>query len=149
MHAEKKARAIIVCNSHLLTLKPQEKDIFFTPGGRVEKSETLIEALLREISEELPAVIFELGPRLGTIEHTWQEPSGKKMTAIHHFFRIYAPGLSASVVPPSVEKGLAFVWIHVDELSAYPLQPPSLKVLVPKLLAGSKVSWMVSDNDKQ
>lgn len=138
---EKTARAIIVNDGHLLTLKPESKDIFFTPGGRVEAGETLQEALLREMSEELPHVAFELGPYLGTIEHGWREPSGEEAGGLHHFFRVYAPRLHAPGALPAVESGLTFVWVHVDELSVYPLQPPSLVVLLPRLLAGSKTIW--------
>jgi 8-oxo-dGTP diphosphatase len=147
MRTEKTARAIIISNAHLLTLKPEGKDIFFTPGGRIESGETPEEALMREMSEELPNVVFEHGFHLGVIEHCWRETSGEEIVGIHHFFRIYTPSLSAPVIPRSVESGLAFVWIHVDELPVYPLQPPSLTVLVPRLLAGSKIFWATRDVD--
>ncbi|HEX5056566.1 MAG TPA: NUDIX domain-containing protein [Gammaproteobacteria bacterium] len=145
MQKEKTVRAIIINNSHLLTLRPETKDIFFTPGGRVGPDETLQEALLRELSEELPGVACEIGGYLGTVEHRWLEPAREQVTGLHHFYRVYTPALVAPVAPPAAESGLSFVWLHVDELSAYPVQPPSLVMLVPRLLAGGKTLWSACD----
>jgi len=145
MRKEKTARAIIVSGDSLLTLKPERKDIFFTPGGRVEGDESLEEALVREMSEELPDVSFELGPQLGTIEHRWREPSGEETLGIHHFFRVFCPELSASVVPQSVENRLWFAWLSIAKLATYPIQPPSLAFLVPQLLSGNQAFWKSCD----
>jgi hypothetical protein len=90
-------------------------------------------------------VACETGAYLGTVEHRWLEPAGQEIIGLHHFYRIYAPALAAPVAPRAAEPGLSFVWLHVDELPAYPIQPPSLAVLVPRLLAGSKTLWSACD----
>lgn len=145
MRKELTARAIILSGDFLLTLKPERKKIFFTPGGRVEQGESLETALAREMSEELPNVGYELGPLIGTIEHRWREPSGEEVLGVHHFFRVCCPNLKDTITPQSVEKGLLFAWQSVEKLTRYPIQPPSLAYLVPRLLSGIKETWSGQD----
>jgi 8-oxo-dGTP diphosphatase len=46
--------AIIIRNSALLMAKHSESGLFVLPGGKVEEGESTREALVRELSEELP-----------------------------------------------------------------------------------------------
>jgi ADP-ribose pyrophosphatase YjhB (NUDIX family) len=145
MHQEHTARAVILSDGFMLVLKPSHKAIFFTPGGRVEPSETVRAALMREMGEELPGVAFQIVVELGLIEHRWREPTGEEMAGHHHFFHVAAPALSRKSVPVSVESGLTFAWLPIAGLGSVPIQPPSLARLVPQLASGQSNVWSVLD----
>jgi 8-oxo-dGTP diphosphatase len=51
-------------NGRILCARPRGKDIFYIPGGKREGSESDLQTLLREISEELA-----VGLLLGTVRH--------------------------------------------------------------------------------
>jgi len=147
MHQENTARAVILSDGFMLALRPSDKAIFFTPGGRIEPSESTREALVREMGEELPGVAFEVLAELGIIEHHWREPSGAGMIGRHHFFHVVAPALTRQCAPVSVEPGLTFAWLPIDGLASLPIQPPSLVRLVPQLASGQAHVWSVTDLD--
>lgn len=145
MREEHTARAVIVSDGFMLALRPSHKVIFFTPGGRVESSETARIALAREMAEELPGVAFEIIAELGPIEHRWREPTGEEVAGHHHFYHLAAPALSPKSVPVSVEPGLTFAWLPISDLGSVPIQPPSLARLVPQLVSGQASAWSVLD----
>ena len=147
MHQETTARAVILSDGFMLALKPLYKAIFFTPGGRIEPSETTRAALAREMAEELPGVKFEVLTELGLIEHHWREPSGEDMIGRHHFFHVVAPALTPERAPASVESGLTFAWLPIAGLGSLPIQPPSLARLVPQLASGQTYVWSAADFD--
>jgi 8-oxo-dGTP pyrophosphatase MutT (NUDIX family) len=147
MHQENTARAVILSNGFMLALKPSDKAIFFTPGGRVEPPESTRAALAREMAEELPGVAFEVLAELGLIEHRWREPSGHDMIGRHHFFHVGAPVLTSERVPVSVEHGFTFEWLPIAGLGSLPIKPPSLARLVPQLASGQAYVWSATDLD--
>ena len=52
-----KAAGIIIYDRKLLSVRADDKDIFITPGGKLEGPETALEALKRELFEELTITI--------------------------------------------------------------------------------------------
>lgn len=48
-----KAAGVIVRDKKLLVVRSKGKDVFFAPGGKLEKEETYEQALVRELKEEL------------------------------------------------------------------------------------------------
>lgn len=48
-----KAAGVIVRDKKLLVVRSKGKDVFFAPGGKLEKNETYEQALVRELKEEL------------------------------------------------------------------------------------------------
>jgi len=147
MHQETTARAVILSDGFMLALKPSRKAIFFTPGGRIEPSETTRAALAREMTEELPGVSFEVLAELGLIEHHWRAPSGQDMIGRHHFYHVLAPGLTSERAPASVEAGLTFAWLPIGGLGSLPIQPPSLARFVPQFASGHTHIWSAIDFD--
>lgn len=52
-----KAGGVIIKDRHLLVTRSTGKDIFIAPGGKLEADETAIQALVREMREELSVSI--------------------------------------------------------------------------------------------
>lgn len=48
-----KAGGVIIKDRHFLVTRAQGKDIFVAPGGKLEPGETAVQALLRELMEEV------------------------------------------------------------------------------------------------
>ncbi|MBD2815855.1 NUDIX domain-containing protein [Xenorhabdus sp. Flor] len=49
----RKCAAIIINNKKLLVVKKHKTSMYISPGGKIEKNETQIECLIREIQEEI------------------------------------------------------------------------------------------------
>lgn len=54
-----KAAGIIIQDRSLLVLRSHGKEIFFAPGGKLEREETPSQALTRELSEEISIEVDE------------------------------------------------------------------------------------------
>ena len=54
-----KAAGILIQDKKLLVTRTRGKQFFIAPGGRVERGETVTEALVRELSEELGIQVSE------------------------------------------------------------------------------------------
>lgn len=52
-----KAAGIIIKDQKLLVLRGKGKDIFMAPGGKLEADETPIDAVIRELNEELTITV--------------------------------------------------------------------------------------------
>ena len=55
-------RAIIIKNRSVLLVTGHDADFYWTPGGGVEDGETIVDALHREIKEELGTNISSYKP---------------------------------------------------------------------------------------
>ncbi len=65
----KKSALAVIENNRLLVVKPHKSGFLLMPGGKPEQGETPVEALKREIMEELGCSIEESSiVRLGTFE---------------------------------------------------------------------------------
>ena len=56
-----KAAGILIKDGKLLVSKSKNKEFFIAPGGKVEKGETMEEALVRELEEEFGIQVDESG----------------------------------------------------------------------------------------
>jgi len=79
------------------------------PGGKVEPGETDVQALVRELREEL-LVTIDVGPRLGAIEHDYADIS----------VRLVAYGCTLREGAPVAVEHAALRWLRADELDAVP-----------------------------
>ncbi|WP_069813658.1 NUDIX domain-containing protein [Streptomyces sp. TP-A0874] len=82
------ARAVLLYGAELILIKrtkPGRPPYWITPGGGVEPTDaTVVDALHREVGEELGAEVTDLVPVfVDTVEHTEGEASGVK---VQHFF---------------------------------------------------------------
>ena len=69
-------KAVIMQDDKLLLLKSAEKENFWdVPGGRIDDNESIHEALIRELNEELPS---HKNPKVGELIHAFRIPGSIK-----------------------------------------------------------------------
>ena len=54
-----KAGGVIIKDRHFLVTRAQGKDVFVAPGGKLELGETAVQALIRELMEEVQMSVEE------------------------------------------------------------------------------------------
>ena len=70
---------VIIENNYLITIKDNKDDFYKLPGGSIEKGESLEEACIREVYEEIGGKIEIIKPL--TPKVLWENPKTKeKMT---------------------------------------------------------------------
>jgi A/G-specific adenine glycosylase len=85
------------------------------PGGKIEKRETPLEALRREVSEELGVSVLEARP-MAVVRHAYTQ------------FRVKLFVFRARVRPgPKVDKD--HKWVHPEELKEYPVPSATAKII--------------------
>lgn len=112
--------AIIIKDDCILTLRYnyQSTDVFALPGGNPDSGENLIEALSRELLEEL-GITVKVGDLIVCGDVIWNEI--QKET--HHtiFLTEIVNGLPE--LNPKETTALAIQWLPIRELSNYLLYP--------------------------
>jgi hypothetical protein len=78
-------RAVILRTEEILVEWLESTSIAFLPGGTVEQGENLLEALNRELHEEIEGADFTIGRCLGTIGHSWGQ-SNRSNNCLNHFY---------------------------------------------------------------
>jgi 8-oxo-dGTP diphosphatase len=110
----------IVENNHLLLMRYRygDTDVYNLPGGNVDKGETLIETVVRELKEEL-GIEVEVGKMI--LSGDVIMPEGKE-DVLHCVFegKIIA---GKPLLNPKETSALELVWmplVDLDELEMYP-----------------------------
>ena len=119
-------RAIILRADKILVEWLESKGIAFLPGGTVEHGEELLEALDRELHEEIEGADFTVGRYRGMISHSWGESNGST-SCLNHFYEVQ---LSPQSEPTARESGRHLKWIALTDPVVQHLQPPSLRTLL-------------------
>ncbi len=131
-----RAAAIILHHRRVLLTRADGMDYWCLPGGRVEFGETSVEALTREVLEELDEPVQI--ERLIWIAESFVRDEGNAVHAIgFHFLASFAPSSplyqqSGPFRSPHAHEGLTFQWHDLADLHALLLYPP---FLVPGLQA--------------
>lgn len=145
IYSKNSAKAIIVDNGKILLLKKRYDDdqISYTlPGGTQEPGETLEQAVIREVFEEVAAKV-SVSKLVNVYEHSREsrkEPGIIKhkieFAFLCHLEQDYQPQMGTHPDPHQV----AVAWIANDCLSELTLSPQRLsKILSGDLLSGPNI----------
>lgn len=125
-------RALIIKNKKILVCRSHGKEYFFLPGGHIEYSETMQEALARELREELD-VRIAASQFLGGVENLFEQEGVKK----HEFSFLFHVDIDVEEVI-SKEEHLEFYWFSEEDFLYQNIAPPALKDAIVKWIADRK-----------
>lgn len=111
-YVERPTVLAIIADKHSRFVFVQHHGKYFLPGGGVEAGESLEEALLREVREELGWEV-EIGGELVRAGEYFRTPSGTRY--VHNqnvFYEVRVVGSADSDIPPEHEP----VWLTIDEV---------------------------------
>jgi len=119
-------------NGRILCARPRGKDIFYIPGGKREGAESDLQALLREITEELTVTLLPDTVRhLGTYEA--DQPGGHPGAAVVRM-SCYTGDYCGTLAPSSEIEELAW-FTYADR----PRVPPADQLLFDDLQAAGEL----------
>ena len=125
------ARGLCISREHVLLARQLGAKNTFLPGGHIENGERAVDALIREIREEL-GVEAEVKEYLGAIEHTYPENSHDNYE-INLIFKFEAPSLIPPNKPNSNEPHLEFLCPQFPVAHSHDAQPPLDAQEIPEL----------------
>jgi len=143
-HVEPIVRAVIESKSRgqFLVAHAIGEDNLFLPGGHVHVGEGMVDALKRELIEELgfPA---KIGTYLGALEHFWGNDH-QLHHEINHYFSAFIPDAPKEGFLQSNEPHLEFFWLQASELKSRNLQPAPLQDLLLEWKNSPTLAWWAS-----
>jgi phosphatase NudJ len=120
-------------NRFLLVHERKHGQLWYLPAGRVEESETLLEAALRETLEETGVPIEITG--FLRMEHS---PSADGSVRCR-IFLVGRPKGSATPKSQADEESLGAEWVSLSELGRYPLRSEEVRGVFEYLSGGGAV----------
>ncbi|MFN7709541.1 MAG: NUDIX domain-containing protein [Holosporales bacterium] len=147
------ARAVILEDDHLLLAYPTENcsrtpqgasRFYFLPGGHIERHESAVHALVREIREEL-GLPCDVERFLGVIEHAWARNPAINDCHTHELnliFKARIAGLSPQDPVPQREPQVAFCWQPLVHLAHLDFRPAPLKTVLPQWIASPESKFL-------
>lgn len=130
-------RGVILKEGKILLCKGREKNYWYFPGGHVEFGEKIIDALRREIHEELRSEIKSL-TIIGASENIYHL-GGEKT---HEFNYIFETDLK-QMVNESQEDHLEVKWVKVSDLEEEIIMPQNLKKSIIKWIKNKKPFFLL------
>lgn len=131
------ARAIITHKDHILLTTVTESnkdfasDLYFLPGGHVDYKESAIDALKRELHEEMGVTVTYL-EFAGALECTWDR-KGKVYHELDLIYKVQLPNLDLENPPKAIDHAFhQFVWRPLSEIENYKILPHKLIPLIIK-----------------
>ncbi|WP_299348394.1 NUDIX domain-containing protein [uncultured Maritalea sp.] len=125
-----RAVGIIRRDGHVLVVREDDDDFVCLPGGRIQRGESSLDAIHREMNEELNAQIE--GPQLKYIIENFFWRYGKKFHEFAFYYEVEPPAHVAFVTQGVCQfgeddgKALSFEWVpytanHLCRVNLHPL----------------------------
>lgn len=138
-------RGVFTCQQRVLVAHAMGADNTFLPGGHIEAGEKAVDALIREIREEI-GVTPVVGEFAGAIEHTWSD-AGTDQHELNLVFRMELSAVNPAGNPASREKHLEFFWLDIEDLGKHNLLPAPMIDIVREANNHSKGFWASTIGD--
>ncbi len=129
-----RAVGIIKQNDKYLIMCVDDAPYYHLPGGHIDISENSLDAVKREIKEELDYDVVDA--KLFCIQENFYEKDGFAHHGVEYYYLIE---IEKSIDPVDrvviendrgIKKHLAIRWVTVEELAAVKLQPRTIKHLI-------------------
>lgn len=119
MFERKAARGIILDNRKILLLYTKRYNDYSIPGGGIDEGEDIINALKRELSEEVGAKDIEILKEYGYTEE-YRPHYKKEYDLMHMLSYIFVCKLNSPLEKPNFEdyeiaNGMEVKWVDIDE----------------------------------
>lgn len=112
----------------VLLFKIVDRDYFMLPGGRIEIYEDSLNAIKREVKEEIG---FNLEFELCSIQENFLEKDNKKIMQYCFCYKsIYNKDINQESFICKDNKGQILYWVNIDDLQNYKLLPNSACELI-------------------
>lgn len=145
------ARGVIIKENHILLCKTKDlsPDFYFLPGGHVEHFESVEQALIRELNEEV-GFDFTIKRFLGCLEYSYDPETTLHAKCHTHEYGFYFEAESAILTSPSLplkqlEDHILIEWIPLSKLDAIDFKPSILRELIPLWLEKDLTHALKSD----
>lgn len=123
------ARCVIIRDGKILLQLSKKGDFYRLPGGRVKPEETIVQALSRELREELGIEKIEDPELVFIVESFYRRHSG----VVHELgFYFLCDKIDTSNIVPK-EDHLHIEWVPLEKISHDNLRPAALAPYIAKL----------------
>lgn len=139
--------AVILKDNSILLEKAKKYDGYCFPGGHVELGETTVEALNRELKEELN-ITMKKANLLCVQENIYKSKDGLSIQEINYFYKVNTDALitdeayEVKELDKGEEKKHIFEWVNIDNLKDLCVQPISVRDV---LITKSKKKVLLTD----
>ena len=130
MSERRRVGALIIENKKLLLVNSADRSYYYTPGGKIESGESDLEALKRELQEELSIDLVNAKPYLNYESQYSGNSDNEQINKVYCFLVDYRGAIS-----PQNEVEKIFWYSKDDFQKGYPEISQGMKNhLVPKLI---------------
>lgn len=127
-------RGVIIHENHVLLTTTTKintefsSDLYFLPGGHVDYKESAIDALRRELKEEM-AIDMDGADFIGALECSWDR-KGRIYHELNLVYKVHISNLSLNNPPIAVDPFHQFIWRPLSEIPNYKILPGKLIPLI-------------------
>lgn len=120
------ARAILFQGDDIVLCRPKGKKWLFLPGGHVENGETVRQALVRELEEEIGSHDYQLGSFAGVCEGIFSRGNDILQQEVNFLFEVHMPEGEIN----SNESHIEFIPANIAALKNYDIMPAGTRELL-------------------